>query len=86
MNKAIDRRKSRQLLNMNNSCKYDKLFNLAKNISNTLPQLSKNDFWKSVGGISMILPTVLFIRFLFKDSQILCYKKFVKNSTDLLVR
>ena len=26
-----------------------------------------------------------FIRFLFKDSQVLCYKKFVKNSTDLLV-
>ena len=23
-----------------------------------------------------------FIRFLFKDSQVLCYKKFVKNSTD----
>ena len=27
----------------------------------------------------------MFIRFLFKDSQVLCYKKFVKNSTDLLV-
>ena len=26
-----------------------------------------------------------FIRFLFKESQVLCYKKFVKNSTDLLV-
>ena len=27
----------------------------------------------------------IFLRFLFKDSQVLCYKKFVKNSTELLV-
>ena len=27
----------------------------------------------------------IYIRFLCKDSQVLCYKKFVKNSTDLLV-
>ena len=31
------------------------------------------------------IQTYKYIRFLFKDSQILCYKKFVKNSTDLLV-
>ena len=28
---------------------------------------------------------IMFIKFLFKDSQVLCYKKLVQNSTDLLV-
>ena len=35
--------------------------------------------------IGVEIVTDVFIRFLFKDSQLFCYKKFVKNSTDLLV-